>query len=97
MGERLRMDLTTGIYHVEADPASSAPTAGIVAKKASTADGKAAHKAISASPPVTAGATPEEKAKACPPGKTCILFFPEKMKKKAVETPKKKAPQIDGQ
>jgi lipopolysaccharide export system protein LptA len=95
IGERLRVDLTTGIYHVEAEPA---PMAGAVTPKADTADGKAALKATSSSPPTTAGATPAEKARACAPGKTCILVFPEKkIRKKAMEALKKKAPEIDGQ
>jgi lipopolysaccharide export system protein LptA len=98
IGERLRMDLTTGIYHVEAEPAPSAPTAGVIAPKADAAGGKGALKATSSSAPTTAGATPEDKARACAPGKTCILVFPEKkIRKKAMETLKKKAPEIDGQ
>jgi lipopolysaccharide export system protein LptA len=91
-GDRLRLDLTTGIYQVEADPAPSAPTAAVVAP----ADGKAAPKATSSRPPVAEGATPDERFKACPPGRTCILAFPGQMKQKAMDALKKKAPKIDG-
>jgi lipopolysaccharide export system protein LptA len=90
LGDRLHMDLTTGIYRVEADPS----TAG-----AEPADGKVAPKgpATSSSPPTTAGATPQEKAKACAPGRTCVLVFPSQAKKKATDALKKKAPETAGE
>src|SRR5262249_39152692 len=81
--DRLRVNLTTGTTHVEADPAA--------APKPATPPGPA----LSASPPATAAATPEEKVKACAPGRICTLFFPQQAKEKALNTLKKKAPQLD--
>jgi lipopolysaccharide export system protein LptA len=91
-GDRLRLDLTTGIYQVEADPGVQPAAAGLAPKS-----GQA--KASTQGPPgpsVSAG-TPEERAKACPPGRTCILAFPGQLKKKAIDAIKKKSPELDAQ
>ncbi len=71
----------------------------MAAPKAGATDGKAA--GTSSSPPTTAGASAEEKARACAPGRTCVLLYPEKpekkVRKKAVDALTKKSLEINGQ
>jgi lipopolysaccharide export system protein LptA len=82
-GELLRVDLTTGIYHVEAgsQPTPSPP--------------KMPPPATSSSPPATSAPTAAEKMDACPPGRICTLLHPKMVKDKAIELLKKKAPGVD--
>jgi lipopolysaccharide transport protein LptA len=82
-GELLKVDLTTGVYHVEAgsQPAPSPP--------------KMPPPATSSSPPATSAPTAAEKMDACPPGRICTLLHPKMVKDKAIELLKKKAPAVD--
>jgi lipopolysaccharide export system protein LptA len=82
-GELLKVDLTTGVYHVEAgaQPPPSPP--------------KMPPPATSSSPPATSAPTAAEKMEACPPGRICTLLHPKMVKDKAIELLKKKAPGID--
>jgi hypothetical protein len=90
------MDLSAGVYQFEADPAAApAVPSAKTTQPAAVAKVRAKGPAISASPPATAEPSAEEKYKACPPGRQCGLFFPEQMKKKAVDSLKKKVPGID--
>ena len=78
-GERLKVDLATGISQVEAaepatpqrPPPPPAASSGVVESSPATA---------------------QEKIDACPPGRTCILLHPKQFKEKAVDVLKKKAP-----
>lgn len=80
-GERLKMDLTTGISQVEAvEPAPPPRPPPPVASSGS---------------PGTPGPTPQERVDACPPGRTCILLHPKQVKDKAIDVLKKKAPGIN--
>jgi hypothetical protein len=86
-GDRLRMDLTTGVNQFESDPAAPVasqkpPVSALINEKTP---------ATSASPPATRPASAEERFKGgCTPGRQCGLFFPEQAKKKAIDTLKKK-------
>jgi lipopolysaccharide transport protein LptA len=86
-GDRLRIDLTTGVYQVESDPGAAVaqPPAAAAAKTPATSSG----------PSASSGTMLEEKFKACPPGRQCGLFFPEKLKQKAIDKLKQRAPGID--
>jgi len=78
-GERLKVDLTTGISQVEAaEPASPQrpPPPPIVSSSSAAAP----------------SVTPQERVDACPPGRTCILLHPKQVKDKAIDVLKKKAP-----
>jgi lipopolysaccharide export system protein LptA len=96
-GERLRLDLTTGVYQVETDPTTTPPVSAVV-PKAGAGDGKTATKgpATSSSGPTTAGTALEEKAKSCGAGRICGVFYPGQIKQKAMDAAKKKAPKDDG-
>jgi lipopolysaccharide export system protein LptA len=85
-GERLRLDLTTGIYQVESDPASpeSVGVSRAVPRKSAPSSG----------PP--SAATLEERAKSCGAGRICGLFYPGQLKQKAEDALKKKASKVDG-
>jgi lipopolysaccharide export system protein LptA len=84
-GERIRMDLTTGISHVESEtPATPVPPR----MPPAAAKGPA----TSSSGVATSQPTPQERVEACPPGRTCILLHPKQVKEKAIDVLKKKAP-----
>lgn len=76
-GDRLRIDLTTGTYQFEADPATAAATNG--------ANRRPQGPALSSSPPAAASATAEERFRACPPGRQCGVIFPEQVKRRAMD------------
>ncbi len=79
-GERLKVDLTTGISQVEAAESPSPqrpPPLPVVS-----------------GPPGTPAPTPQERVNDCPPGRTCILLHPKQVKDKALEVLKKKAPGV---
>jgi lipopolysaccharide transport protein LptA len=85
-GERLKVDLTTGISQVEAEVPAPLPPRPARAP------------AVSGSPVATSGATPAEKIQACPPGRTCILLHPKQAKDRAMDVLHKKGvPSIYGQ
>ena len=86
-GDRLKVDLTSGISHVESDPQALLP--------ANKANAPAPAPAVSSSAPATSAATPAEKVEGCPPGKQCVLLYPKLVKEKAIELLKKKAPGLD--
>jgi lipopolysaccharide export system protein LptA len=79
-GERLRVDLTTGISQVEAAQAATPPRP------------PPPPPAVSPDSAATPAPTPQEKMDACPPGRTCILLHPKQVKDRALEVVKKKAP-----
>jgi lipopolysaccharide export system protein LptA len=81
-GERLKVDLTTGISQVEAaEPASpQRPPPPPV---------------VSSGPAGTPAPTPQERVDACPAGRTCILLHPKHVKDKAMDVLKKKAPGVN--
>jgi lipopolysaccharide export system protein LptA len=81
-GERLNMDLTTGISQVEAaEPAApQRPPPPPV---------------VSASSPETPQPTPQERVDGCPPGRTCLLLHPQQAKERAKDVLKKKVPGIN--
>jgi lipopolysaccharide export system protein LptA len=81
-GERLRVDLTTGISQVEAAQAA-APQRPPPPSAASPGSAE------------TPAPTPQEKIEACPPGRTCILLHPKQVKDRALEVVKKKAPAVN--
>jgi LPS export ABC transporter protein LptC/lipopolysaccharide transport protein LptA len=84
-GDRLRIDLTTGVYQFESDPAQAAKANALIAKTP----------AISASPPAVGPASLQEKMKGgCQPGRQCALFFPQQPKKKAEDAVRKKAADV---
>jgi lipopolysaccharide export system protein LptA len=86
IGERIRMDLTTGISHVESEtPATPVPPR----MPPPAAKGPATSSSVATSP-----ATPQERVEACPPGRTCILLHPKQVKEKAIDVLKKKAPGV---
>jgi lipopolysaccharide export system protein LptA len=86
VGERLRVDLTTGISHVESEtPATPVPPR----MPPPAAKGPETSSSVADSP-----ATPQERVEACPPGRTCILLHPKHMKEKALDVLKKKAPDV---
>jgi lipopolysaccharide export system protein LptA len=86
-GDRLKVDLTTGVYQLESDPQATSPLPKVPPQAL-----PAKTPAVSASPPATEPATLEEKVKACAPGRQCALIFPQQMKDKAIEALKKKTP-----
>ena len=70
-GPRLKIDLTTGMYRFELETEGPAT---------------AAAPATSAAPPQTAPTPPpstDPAARACPPGKQCLLFYPKEAQDKA--------------
>lgn len=77
-GDRLKINLTTGVYHIESDA-----QAIVEPPKAP---------AISSSPAATSTPSPEERVEGCPPGKTCALFYPKQVRDKALEELKKRVP-----
>jgi lipopolysaccharide export system protein LptA len=81
-GDRLKVDLTTGIYQVESE-VQAPPLVPPLTTKAP---------ALSASSPTTTSPTPAERVEGCPPGKQCVLLYPNQVKDKAVDAIKKKAP-----
>ena len=81
-GERLRVDLTTGISQVEA-------AEGVVQRPPPLPP-----PAPSASAPGTPAPTAQEKVADCPPGRTCVLLHPKQVKDRAVDVLKKKAPTL---
>jgi lipopolysaccharide export system protein LptA len=81
-GDRLRMDLSTGVYQFESNPEAAAKA-------------QAKGPATSPSPPAASGAAQEDKFRGCAPGRQCGLFYPEQAKKKAIDKLKKKMPEID--
>jgi lipopolysaccharide transport protein LptA len=85
-GERLKVDLTTGISQVEAD--TEAPSQRPPPVRAP---------AISASAPADSAATPAQKVQACPPGRTCILLHPKQVREKAMDVLKKRVPSVNVQ
>jgi lipopolysaccharide export system protein LptA len=85
-GDRLKIDLTSGISHLESDPQ---------ALTANKANAPAPPPAVSSSAPATSAATPAEKLEGCPPGKQCLLLYPKQVKEKAIELLKRKAPGLD--
>src|SRR5262245_2119450 len=87
-GDRLKIDLTTGISHVE----SEAQAILHPSKVPPTGTGPA----LSSSPPANAPPTASEKMEGCPPGRTCMLLYPKQVKDKALEVvKKKKAPEAN--
>jgi lipopolysaccharide export system protein LptA len=87
-GDRLNIDLTTGISHVE----SEAQAILHPSKVPPTVTGPAVSSSSAASAPPTAA----EKMEGCPPGRTCMLLYPKQVKDKALEVvKKKKAPAPD--
>jgi len=86
-GDRLKIDLTTGISHVESEAQAIVPP-----RKAPPLDKTPA---TSSSPPATSAPSPAEKVEACPPGKQCALLYPKQVRDKALERLKKKAPAAD--
>jgi len=84
-GPRLKIDLTTGMYRfeLEQEPATS-PAAP----------------ATSASPPLTAPAPVSAGSdlpnRSCPPGKQCLLFYPNEAQEKAKDAARKVLPALPG-
>jgi lipopolysaccharide transport protein LptA len=87
-GDRLKVNLTTGIFNFESDP-GAAPA--VRKPPPPVARGPAT------GAPAVSAVTPEEKVKACPPGRICGLLFPNQAKEKALDILKKKAPAVDVQ
>lgn len=74
-GQRLKIDLTTGMYRFELDERSAA----------------AAQAAARVPPPPAKSANPDPLAnRACPPGRQCVLFYPKQVEDKAKELLQKK-------
>lgn len=74
-GQRLKIDLTTGMYRFELDERSAA----------------AAQAVVRAPPPPAKSSNPDPLAnRACPPGRQCVLFFPKQAEDKAKELLQKK-------
>jgi lipopolysaccharide transport protein LptA len=82
---RLKIDLTTGIYWMEADPSPA---------KAPPAHAKGP--ALSSNPPTTSSdGTTKAEGRPCAPGKVCGLIYPSQVRDKALDVLKKKAPAAD--
>jgi lipopolysaccharide export system protein LptA len=79
-GDRLKVDLTTGISQLESEPRAPAPPAK--------------GPAMSSSAPAASAPTPAERVQGCPPGKQCVLLYPKQVKDRAIEVLKKKAPGV---
>jgi LPS export ABC transporter protein LptC len=81
-GERLKVNLTTGVSQVEAAepgaPQRPPPPP-----------------AVSSNSPDAPSPTPQEKVNDCPPGRTCILFHPKQAEKRGIDVIKKKAPAVN--
>jgi lipopolysaccharide export system protein LptA len=80
-GPLLKIDLTTGEYRFESDagPAAQPPLPK--------------GPAMSASPPAGSSADAgKAEGRTCPPGKQCLLLYPDQAKNKALDLIKKKAP-----
>jgi lipopolysaccharide export system protein LptA len=86
VGERLKVDLTTGISQFE-NEGPVLPPIPPIAKAPAT----------SGSPVETSGATPAQKVEACAPGRTCVLLYPNKAKDRMIDAAKKRLPADDGQ
>jgi hypothetical protein len=89
-GPLLKIDLTTGMYRFE-NQAETPAKAPIVKAPA-----------ISASPPATSpGTANAAEGRSCPPGKQCMLIYPNEAKQKAKDllnkaAPGLKVPELDG-
>jgi lipopolysaccharide export system protein LptA len=83
---RLKIDMTTGVYWMEADPTRTVGPPPDMTKGPAT----------SSSPPTTSSddATKAE-GRPCAPGKVCGLIYPNQVKDKALDALKKKAPAVD--
>ncbi len=93
-GDRLRMDLTTGISQFESNPVAAARKTPVPTLAGDQGGSKSKGPGAPPGGPAraTAGSTPQEKMRACPPGRQCGLIFPEQVKKRAIDVAKKKAP-----
>jgi hypothetical protein len=86
---RLKIDLTTGVYWMEAAPSSAVRA---VAEPPRQPVGPA----VSSSPPATpSGDTTKAEGRTCAPGKVCGLIYPNQVKDKALDALKKKAPGLN--
>jgi lipopolysaccharide transport protein LptA len=86
---RLKIDLTTGVYWMEANP-SSAMAPPPHAEKGPKGP------ALSSSSPATApDGTTRAEGRPCAPGKVCGLIYPNQVRDKALDALKKKAPAVD--
>jgi lipopolysaccharide export system protein LptA len=80
-GERLKVDLATGISQFEAaEPATPQ---------------RPPPPPVSANSPETPAPTPQERVDACGPGRTCVLLYPKQIKEKAIDLLKKKKPGVN--
>jgi lipopolysaccharide export system protein LptA len=79
VGDLLKVDMTTGVAHVESTQAAL-PQKPPAPPPAAAAGAPAP--------------TPQEKMAACPPGRICTLFHPQQAKDRALEVLKKKAPGV---
>jgi hypothetical protein len=80
-GERLKVDLATGISQFEAaEPATPQ---------------RPPRPPVSANSPETPAPTPQERVDACGPGRTCVLLYPKQVKEKAIDLLKKKKPGVN--
>jgi lipopolysaccharide transport protein LptA len=77
-GDRLKVDLTTGISQLESEPQTPAQSPR--------------GPAVSSSGPAAASPSPAERVEGCPPGKQCVLIYPKQVKDRAIDVLKKKAP-----
>jgi hypothetical protein len=83
---RLKIDLTTGVYWMEAGPSA--------AKGPSPPELRGP--AVSSNPPATSsGDTPKAEGRTCAPGKACGLIYPNQVKDRALDVLKKKVPGVD--
>jgi lipopolysaccharide transport protein LptA len=85
-GDRLKIDLTTGMYRVESEaPPALAPWPP-----------RPKGPATSSSPPAASAADAAmAETRTCAPGKTCALVYPKQVRDKAIDRLKKKAPAAD--
>jgi LPS export ABC transporter protein LptC len=89
-GQRLKIDLSTGMYRFEIDEksAAAAQAAAQLPPPPKPADAKAA---------AGKGETPDPLAnRACPPGRQCVLFYPKQAEEKAKELVKKAPGAVPG-
>jgi lipopolysaccharide export system protein LptA len=83
---RLKIDLTTGVYWMEAGPSA--------ARGPSPPELRGP--AVSSNPPATSsGDTPKAEGRTCAPGKACGLIYPNQVKDRALDVLKKKVPGVD--
>jgi LPS export ABC transporter protein LptC len=78
-GDRLKVDLATGISQFEAD-------------EPATPQRPPPPPVVSSTSPETPAPTPQERVDGCRPGRTCVLLHPKQVKKKAIDILEKKAP-----